>query len=128
MPKLNQLTEADIERASFAESQAFSPDSEDQFVTLVPFTHGMEADESTHPDAMFSTEERTVILEQAGQSCTSQQRLLLLLHYGETGLTLSEIAEQFKVTRSAVTQMHAAALRNLRASLSRMGIESHSQI
>jgi DNA-directed RNA polymerase specialized sigma subunit len=108
--------------------RAGTPDFEEQIVTLVPFTHDMEADESSDPEFLFSRQERVVILEQAGLSCTSQQRLLLLLLYGETALSLTEIADQFQVSRSAVTQMHATALKSLRASLARMGIESRDQI
>jgi len=104
-----------------------TPQEPDDF-TQVPFPRGMAAGESSSPDYEYSLEERICILDQAKLSCTWQQRLLLRLHYGISDLTLTQIAEYFQVSRSAVTQMHHLALLNLRRSLRRMGIRRSNQI
>ena len=80
------------------------------------------------PDFPHSQVERVIILEQAGKSCTELQRTLLLLHYGPLELPLVDIAFDLGVSRSAVTQMHQAALRTMREALVRLGINTHKQI
>ena len=83
----------------------------------------MIASESCSPFYQYSAAERVEILEVAGEHCTQRQRALLILHYG-LDLTLSEIAGELGVTRSAAVHMHARALRELQEALLRMGIRA----
>jgi DNA-directed RNA polymerase specialized sigma24 family protein len=84
---------------------------------------GLIDSESRSPFYRCSEMERVSILEVAGEHCTKRQRVLLILHYG-LDLSLSEIAGEFGVSRSAATHMHTRALRELQEALLRMGIHS----
>ena len=95
-------------------------------VKLAP-SRGRPAIETSSPFFLYANIERALILDIVEECCSRPQRDLLLLHYG-LGWPLAAIARQFRVSNSAVTQMHERALAGMRTALAQIGIRTMREI
>lgn len=78
-----------------------------------------ETDPETDPEACLDNVEMRLILRQAIAALPERERLLLKLYYGQSR-NMRGISRQLCVSESRVSQLHARALKLLRAELARL--------
>jgi RNA polymerase sigma factor FliA len=78
-----------------------------------------ETDPETDPETHLDDNEMRVILKQAVEAQPERERLVINLYYGQNR-SMREIAEQLSISESRVSQLHARAVKLLRAEMGRV--------
>jgi RNA polymerase sigma factor FliA len=78
-----------------------------------------ETDPEVDPESHLDDSEMRVILKQAVEAQPERERLVINLYYGQNR-SMREIAERLNISESRVSQLHARAVKLLRAEIKHM--------
>jgi RNA polymerase sigma factor FliA len=78
-----------------------------------------ETDPETDPEQRLDNIEMRLILKQAVQAMPEREQLVLTLYYGQSQ-SMRTISERLEISESRVSQLHARALKLLRAEMARL--------